>query len=81
VTEALIYIKFNLSQRQDVNQLLQEIDNVDGVVWVRLAFGDYDAIAFVQVNTSVDLATVAVKINLIPGVASTSTLVLAAGIS
>ena len=74
--EALIKIK--LMSQADPSAVLIAVRNVPLVQWARLAFGpDADIIAFVIGPDQNTVANTAMQINQIPGVASTSTIILA----
>ena len=74
--EALIQIKF--LPGADMNKLLNDIGKMPHVIWVRLAFGaTADAVAYVKAPNNGEVATLAVKINGLEGVASTFTQIMA----
>lgn len=69
---AYILLKTVIAKEHDVAQRLQEIE---GIIEVRVVFGEYDVVAKAQVEDVRALDEMVTKIRRIDGVAATSTLI------
>ncbi|MCC6042298.1 MAG: Lrp/AsnC ligand binding domain-containing protein [Candidatus Verstraetearchaeota archaeon] len=69
---AYILLKTVIAKEHDVAQRLQEIE---GIIEVRVVFGEYDVVAKAQVEDVRALDEMVTRIRRIDGVAATSTLI------
>ena len=69
---AYILLKTVIAKEHEVAQKVQEID---GIVEVKVVFGEYDVVAKAQVEDVKALDEIVTKIRKINGVATTSTLI------
>lgn len=81
---ALIYIILDndVTQIGKINDIVNQAEAIDGVIWVNLVFGSEDMVAGVESGASTDrIVEIAVKIRSISGIRSTRTQIMNAGAS